>query len=145
MKRSRLVRSAVALGIMAAALTLSSSAQDAAAARQRRAGSEPGEAANANESAPTTVPVPAEAKAETKHDWTAGGRTVHYTATAGNLVIRDDNDHPNGSIFYVAYTEDGAPARNRPVTFLYNGGPWLRLALAAHGFGRSHPRRHVQP
>jgi carboxypeptidase C (cathepsin A) len=44
----------------------------------------------------------------TNHDWTAGGRTVHYTATAGNLLIRDDQDKANGSIFYAAYTEDGA-------------------------------------
>ena len=61
-----------------------------------------------------------------------GGRTVHYTATAGNLLIRDDENKPNGSIFYVAYTEDGADHRNRPVTFLYNGGPgsatiWLHM------------------
>ncbi len=130
MKRSRLIRSAVALGIMAAGLSLSSLAQ-----QQRRGaptGAEPGENANQAETPNAPVPVPAEAKAETKHDWTAGSRTVHYTATAGNLVIRDDNDHPNGSIFYVAYTEDGAPAKNRPVTFLYNGGPgsaslWLHM------------------
>jgi hypothetical protein len=38
----------------------------------------------------------------TNHDWTAGGRTVHYTATAGNLLIRDDQDKANGSIFYAA-------------------------------------------
>lgn len=78
-----------------------------------------------------TLPIPPESKSETKHDWTGGGRTVHYTATAGNLLIRSDDDKPNGSIFYVAYTEDGAP-KNRPVTFLYNGGPgsaslWLHM------------------
>jgi len=69
---------------------------------------------------------------ETKHDWTAGSRTVHYTATAGNLLINDDHDKPIGSIFYVAYTEDGAPSQSRPITFLYNGGPgsatiWLHM------------------
>jgi carboxypeptidase C (cathepsin A) len=68
----------------------------------------------------------------TKHDWVANGQTIHYTATAGNLLINDDNDKPNGSIFYVAYTEDGADAKNRPVTFCYNGGPgsatiWLHM------------------
>ena len=60
------------------------------------------------------------------------GSTIHYTATAGNLLIRDDQDKANGSIFYVAYTEDGADAKNRPVTFFYNGGPgaatiWLHM------------------
>jgi carboxypeptidase C (cathepsin A) len=57
---------------------------------------------------------------------------IHYTATAGNLLIPDDQDKANGSIFYVAYTEDGAEAKNRPVTFFYNGGPgaatiWLHM------------------
>jgi carboxypeptidase C (cathepsin A) len=78
------------------------------------------------------TPIPPETTAVTKHDWTAGGQTIHYTATAGNLLIRDDQDKANGSIFYVAYTEDGADSKTRPVTFCYNGGPgsatiWLHM------------------
>ncbi len=80
----------------------------------------------------TTTPIPPESSSVTKHDWVANGQTIHYTATAGNLLINDDKDKPNGSIFYVAYTEDGADARTRPVTFFYNGGPgsatiWLHM------------------
>jgi carboxypeptidase C (cathepsin A) len=80
----------------------------------------------------TTIPVPPETSSVTKHDWTAGGETIHYTATAGNLLIKDDKDKPNCSIFYVAYTQDGANAHLRPVTFFYNGGPgsatiWLHM------------------
>ncbi len=80
----------------------------------------------------TTIPIPPENSSVTKHDWTAGSQTIHYTATAGNLLIKDDKDKVNGSIFYVAYTEDGADARTRPVTFFYNGGPgsatvWLHM------------------
>src|SRR5215470_16016576 len=78
------------------------------------------------------IPVPPEASSVTKHDLTIGGQTIHYTATAGNLLIRDDQDKPNASIFYVAYTQDGADAKMRPVTFFYNGGPgaatiWLHM------------------
>ena len=78
------------------------------------------------------LPIPPEAKVETKHDWTAGARAVHYTATAGTLLIKDDEDKPIGSMFYVAYTEDGVAPGSRPVTFLYNGGPgsaslWLHM------------------
>jgi carboxypeptidase C (cathepsin A) len=83
------------------------------------------------------LPIPKEDKVETHHDWTAGSRPVHYTATAGNFLIKGDPgtpeaDKPNGSIFYVAYTEDGVPAKSRPITFLYNGGPgaatiWLHM------------------
>ena len=78
------------------------------------------------------LPIPPESKIETKHDWSAGSRTVHYTATAGNLLIKDQDDKAIGSMFYVAYTEDGVPAKSRPITFLYNGGPgsatvWLHM------------------
>src|ERR1700722_16354334 len=66
----------------------------------------PGDADAKKEEA--SVPVSAETSSVTKHEWAAGGRLVHYTATAGNLLIRDDQDKANGSIFYVAYTENGA-------------------------------------
>ncbi len=77
-------------------------------------------------------PVPPEKSSVTHHDGTFGGRTIHYTSTAGTLLIRDDEEKPYGSIFYIAYTEDGADAKTRPVTFLYNGGPgsatlWLHM------------------
>jgi carboxypeptidase C (cathepsin A) len=94
-------------------------------------GAEPGQA-SANNNSEDTIPIPPETTAVTKHDWSANGKTVHYTATAGNLLIRDDKDKANGSIFYVAYTEDGADPKTRPVTFFYNGGPgsatiWLHM------------------
>jgi carboxypeptidase C (cathepsin A) len=83
------------------------------------------------------LPIIPETKSETKHDWTAGGRTVHYTATAGTLLINGDPGTPEAtkpilSVFYVAYTEDGVPPKSRPITFLYNGGPgaatiWLHM------------------
>ena len=78
------------------------------------------------------VPVPPETASVTKHDWTAGGHNIHYTATAGNLLLRDEKDEPIGSIFYVAYTQDGVDPATRPVTFFYNGGPgsatiWLHM------------------
>jgi carboxypeptidase C (cathepsin A) len=61
------------------------------------------------------------------------GKAVSYTATAGSLVIRDDRGLPIASVFYVGYTVNPNPgAAERPVTFLFNGGPgsssvWLHL------------------
>jgi len=78
-------------------------------------------------------PIPPERSSVTHHELTVNGQTLHYTATAGTLLIRDgEDDHPYGSIFYVAYTLDGADPNTRPVTFLYNGGPgsssiWLHM------------------
>jgi carboxypeptidase C (cathepsin A) len=55
---------------------------------------------------------------------TVGGRTIPYTATAGTLTLRDDDGKPIASMFYVAYTAERAKGEpDRPVTFLYNGGP----------------------
>jgi carboxypeptidase C (cathepsin A) len=78
-------------------------------------------------------PIPQERSSVTHHEITVNGQTLHYTATAGTLLIRDgEDDHPYGSIFSVAYTLDGADPNTRPVTFLYNGGPgsssiWLHM------------------
>jgi len=79
-----------------------------------------------------TTPIPPEKTVATHHELALGGKTLKYTATAGTLLIRDEEDKPYGSIFYVAYTLDGADAQTRPVSFLYNGGPgsaslWLHM------------------
>ena len=88
---------------------------------------QPPAASDANQTAAT----PTEQNSVTEHTLGLDGQTIHYTATAGNLLIRDEENKPNGSIFYVAYTKDNA-AKDRPVTFLYNGGPgsstvWLHM------------------
>ena len=75
-----------------------------------------------------TAPIH-EIRRVTHHTAEIGGRAIPYTATAGTLTIRDDDGKPTASMFYVAYTTGGA---NRPVTFLYNGGPgsstlWLHM------------------
>ncbi len=91
-----------------------------------------GENAPDKEKDESSVPIPPETTSVTRHDWSGGGSTIHYTATAGNLNIKDEKNATNGSIFYVAYTQDGAEAKARPVTFFYNGGPgsasiWLHM------------------
>jgi carboxypeptidase C (cathepsin A) len=59
----------------------------------------------------------------THHKITARGQTLSYTATAGTLKLRDDTGLPTASLFYVAYTLDGAAAATRPISFFFNGGP----------------------
>jgi carboxypeptidase C (cathepsin A) len=78
------------------------------------------------------LPIPGEKPVATHHEISLGGKTLKYTATAGNLLIRDEEDKAYGSIFYVAYTLDGVETKSRPVSFLYNGGPgsstlWLHM------------------
>jgi carboxypeptidase C (cathepsin A) len=92
----------------------------------------PATGAEAHKDADKETPVPPERPAITHHELTLNGKTLKYTATAGTLIIRDEDDKAYGSIFYVAYTLDGAEAGTRPVSFLYNGGPgsatlWLHM------------------
>jgi len=90
---------------------------------------------------------------------TIGGQKVDYHAVAGTIVVHpkgwddaaaqeardksdskdadkdlgdDKNPKAEASIFYVAYFKNGTPAADRPVTFIYNGGPgsssvWLHM------------------
>jgi carboxypeptidase C (cathepsin A) len=76
--------------------------------------------------------VPPERPVATHHEITLAGKTLKYTATAGNLIIRDEEDKPYGNMFYVAYSLDGVEPGTRPISFLYNGGPgsatlWLHM------------------
>ncbi|WP_174279075.1 S10 family peptidase [Sphingomonas bacterium] len=81
------------------------------------------------------VPVKEE-ESVTAHSVAAQGRTLAYHATAGTVTIQDEDAKPTASVFYVAYTLDGAAPGTRPVTFFYNGGPgsssvWLHMGSFA--------------
>ena len=70
---------------------------------------------------------------ETKHSVTIDGREISYTATAGTLVLKKEDDTPLASVFYVAYIKDSVDdLSRRPITFTFNGGPgsssvWLHM------------------
>ena len=85
--------------------------------------------------------IPKPEQSVTEHTIKIGGAVLKYKATAGTILIRNDNDEPVAAIEYVAYTKDGAEAAQRPLTFAYNGGPgssslWLHM-------GALGPRRIV--
>jgi len=72
------------------------------------------------------------APVQTHHTITLNGKTLHYTATAGRLPIKDPTGKIDAEMFFVAYTLDGAEPAKRPLTFSYNGGPgsasiWLHM------------------
>jgi carboxypeptidase C (cathepsin A) len=71
----------------------------------------------------------------TQHTIDAGGRKLAYTATAGTLPVRDGQGETTASVFYTAYILNGAKPAERPITFVFNGGPgagsaYLQLGLA---------------
>ena len=72
---------------------------------------------------------------KTKHSVTINGERIEYTAVAGTIVLRDAEEKPTASIFYIAYTRNGVEnVSKRPITFSFNGGPgsasiWMHLGL----------------
>ena len=85
-------------------------------------------------SRPEAPPLKAEDQlVTTQHHAVIGGQDIRYTATAGTLILRDEDGKPQASIFFTAYTRDGVKdLGKRPITYTFNGGPgsssvWLHL------------------
>lgn len=67
-----------------------------------------------------------------EHAVTINGAPLKYKSHAGFLPLKTDAGEHEANIFYTAYTAEGGPKQNRPVTFCFNGGPgagsvWLHL------------------
>ena len=76
----------------------------------------------------------------THHQINLHGQTLAYTARAGFLSIRDEQQTTHARMFYVAYTLDQpATAPPRPLIFAWNGGPGSNAALLE--LGALGPRR----
>jgi carboxypeptidase C (cathepsin A) len=78
-------------------------------------------------SAPTREPK----RSVTRHSGTFGGQRVNYTAIAGETFLRAEDGTPRAAIFATTYLKEPRDP-NRPVTFLFNGGPgsgsvWLHM------------------
>ncbi len=91
---------------------------------------------------PADEPPPTDKLVVTRHRARLGGRDLDYTVTCGTIVLKEESekdgkaesDKARASVFFVAYTLDGAEPESRPVTFSFNGGPgsssvWLHLGI----------------
>lgn len=79
----------------------------------------------------------------TRHTLQVGRDTLHYTATTGRIVLREEvyeddvftGTKARAEVFLTSYVLDRSPEEpERPVTFAFNGGPgsssvWLHLGL----------------
>jgi carboxypeptidase C (cathepsin A) len=71
--------------------------------------------------------------ATTRHKLDLPGRSLDFSATAGTIRLFDaTSGAPQADMAFIAYAKEGAEIRNRPVTFVFNGGPgyasgWLHL------------------
>ncbi len=88
-------------------------------------------------------PTPQDTITQTTHTITLNGRTLHYTATTGRIILKAEDEKegekPKAAIFFVAYTLDppvgeAVDPATRPIAFAFNGGPgsssvWLHMGL----------------
>ena len=86
-------------------------------------------------------PLAAPQRFVTKHKVTIGKAAIAYTAIAGETYLYNRAAEPIGSIFSFSYLKDGPTDPNRPVLFVFNGGPgsssvWLHMGVVG-------PRRVV--
>ena len=71
---------------------------------------------------------------ESKGSVRIDGKAINYTATAGTLVMKNEEGDPIAQFGYTSYTKDGADKGKRPIMFAYNGGPgsasfWLHMGV----------------
>src|ERR1700730_13306403 len=64
----------------------------------------------------------------TQHTIEIAGGKLDYTATAGTLSLYDQTGERSAAIYYTAYVAKGVEP-NRPVTFVFNGGPGAASAF----------------
>jgi len=81
------------------------------------------EAAQAETRTPQVVTV--------RRTGTFGGQRISYAATAGEMFLKAEDGTPRAAINYYSYVKEPRDP-NRPVTFLFNGGPgsgsvWLHM------------------
>jgi carboxypeptidase C (cathepsin A) len=120
------------LRILAAAALVAFSLRAATAPAQETEDQKSEAKSGAKEAAPSPTPPPAPAAAVSHRRLTLGAKAIAYTATAATIDLKDAKGEANARMFFVAYTTDGADAKQRPVTFAFNGGPgsaslWLHM------------------
>jgi carboxypeptidase C (cathepsin A) len=134
-----------ALALLAGSTLPAARAQDAAPPAHESAapGQRPGAAGGrGNAAAPAANTAAPAANAEqhrlppdstTKQTLSLPGRSLAFIATAGSIHLNDGKGEPEADIAYTSYQLDGGDAKNRPVTFIFNGGPGASSAYLQLG------------
>jgi carboxypeptidase C (cathepsin A) len=93
----------------------------------------------------------------TNHSITINNKVIHYKATTGYMLMKDESGKLQASVFFIAYTTKKViDVKTRPITFAFNGGPgsaslWLhmgalgpkRVKMSDEGFPLPQPFEYV--
>jgi carboxypeptidase C (cathepsin A) len=91
--------------------------------------------AEEHEDAGSAAEPPVEPKSfVSQHEIRVGGQRIKYRATAGTLIMLDDEGEQIAEFGYTAYEKQGADPAARPLMFAWNGGPgsaslWLHMGV----------------
>ena len=85
--------------------------------------------------APATPPPapPKEESSVTDHVAHIGNQSIPYKATAATIMLKNEKEEPTALVYFTAYTRsDVKDLSQRPIAFVYNGGPgssslWLHM------------------
>jgi carboxypeptidase C (cathepsin A) len=69
-----------------------------------------------------------------EHEIEVDGKKVAYTATAGTMLMHDDDGKPIAEFGFTSYARKGSDPASRPIMFAWNGGPgsasmWLHMGV----------------
>jgi carboxypeptidase C (cathepsin A) len=92
-----------------------------------------------------------EAPVVTHHSVQVDGKTLTYTATVGQMPIKNPAGDTEANIFYVAYTlDDTRDFGKRPLAFCFNGGPgsasiWVHMGAMGPRSPKLLPNGNMPP
>ncbi len=126
---SRLLITLMLIGLAAASNAQEHSGRPGVGGGERRAeqGQRGGTAAPSQNEPGVLSLLPADSV--TQHSITAPAGKLDYTATAGTFSLFDQSGERSAAVFYAAYVAKSENPANRPVTFVFNGGPGAASAF----------------
>ena len=121
------------LCVMAAILAFIAVYSRANAQAQAQAPDKDKDAKASEKPADQAATAPKEESSVTEHSIKIGGQTIPYKATAQTILLKNEKDEPTALLYSTAYTRsDVKDLSQRPIAFVYNGGPgsasvWLHM------------------
>lgn len=80
------------------------------------------------------VPTPDPLRFESLHEGIFHGQKIRYRAIAGETFLKNTKGEPTAALWSTSYLKEDLGTSNRPVIFIFNGGPgsasvWLHMGV----------------
>lgn len=80
------------------------------------------------------VPIPDPLRFESLHEGIFHGQKIRYRAIAGETFLKNTKGEPTAALWSTSYLKEDLGTSNRPVIFIFNGGPgsasvWLHMGV----------------